>query len=105
MGDVYMVNGREMVSYDDHPGIVNIYRNPRGDTSRLMYHSRQSHVAVTLRNQIVRLPGIIAVDFYIVSEVNLKGDYIPKIRMIAPNGKVIYEQSEGVALKGGGTFG
>lgn len=62
-------------------------------------------MAVASRNQVVKLPGIATVDFYIVNEVNLKGNYILEIKMIAPNGKVVYKRSENVALKGGETFG
>lgn len=105
LGDAYMVNGWEAMPYDNHSGIVDIYRNPKGDISRLAYYNQQLYVAVASRNQVVKLPGIATVDFYIVNEVNLKGNYILEIKMIAPNGKVVYKRSENVALKGGETFG
>lgn len=105
LGDAYMVNGWEAMPYDNHSGIVDIYRNPKGDISRLAYYNPIKYVAVASRNQVVKLPGIATVDFYIVNEVNLKGNYILEIKMIAPNGKVVYKRSENVALKGGETFG
>ena len=33
LGDAYMVNGWEAMPYDNHSGIVDIYRNPKGDAS------------------------------------------------------------------------
>ena len=82
LGDAYMVNGWEAMPYDNHSGIVDIYRNPKGDISRLAYYNQQLYVAVASRNQVVKLPGIATVDFYIVNEVNLKGNYILEIKMI-----------------------
>ena len=42
LGDAYMVNGWEAMPYDNHSGIVYIYRNPKGDASILAYYNQDS---------------------------------------------------------------
>ena len=69
------------------------------------YYNQPLYVAVASRNQVVRLPGSAAVDFYIVNEKDLKGNHTLEIQMIAPDGKVVYTREEKVNLKGGETFG
>ena len=105
LGDAYMVNGWEAMPYDNHSGIVDIYRNPKGDASILAYYNQPLYVAVASRNQVVKLPGTATVDFYIVNEKNLKGDHTLEIKVIAPDGKVVYTQNEKVNIEGGETFG
>lgn len=105
LGDAYMVNGWEAMPYDNHSGIVDIYRNPKGDSSVLAYYNQSLYVAVASRNQVVKLPGIATVDFYIVNEENLKGAHTLDIKLIAPDGKVVYTRNEEVNIKGGENFG
>lgn len=105
LGDAYMVNGWEAMPYDNHSGIVDIYRNPKGDASVLAYYNQSLYVAVASRNQLVKLPGIATVDFYIVNEENLKGAHTLDIKLIAPDGKVVYTRNEEVNIKGGENFG
>ena len=105
LGDAYMVNGWEAMPYDNHSGIVDIYRNPKGDASILAYYNQPLYVAVASRNQVVKLPGSAIVDFYIVNEKNLKGNHTLEIKVIAPDGKVVYTRNETVSIEGGETFG
>ena len=105
IGDAYMVNGWEAMPYDNHSGIVDIYRNPKGNMDVFTYYNQPVYVAVCMRNQVVRLPGVVTADFYIVNERNLKGTYTLEIRMVAPDGKVVYQQSEKVTIAGGDTYG
>ena len=105
LGDAYMVNGWEAMPYDNHSGIVDIYRNPKGDASILAYYNQPLYVAVASRNQVVKLPGSAIVDFYIVNEKNLKGNHTLEIKVIAPDGKVVYTRNEKVSIEGGETFG
>lgn len=105
LGDAYMVNGWEAMPYDNHSGIVDIYRNPKGDASRLAYYTQPLYVAVASRNQVVRLPGTAAVDFYIVNEAGLNGTHTLEIELVAPDGKVAYTRKEEVDIAGGETFG
>ena len=99
------LNGWEAMPYDNHSGIVDIYRNPKGDASILAYYNQPLYVAVASRNQVVKLPGSAIVDFYIVNEKNLKGNHTLEIKVIAPDGKVVYTRNETVSIEGGETFG
>lgn len=67
-GDVYAVNGWEAMPYDNHSGIVDIYRNCKGNPSTFTYYTQPLYVAVSPRTQFVHLPGKVPVDFYIVNE-------------------------------------
>jgi len=105
LGDAYMVNGWEAMPYDNHSGIVDIYRNPKGDASILAYYNQPLYVAVASRNQVVKLQDEATVDFYIVNEKDLKGDYTLDISLVSPNKRIVYNKSEKVSIAGGETFG
>ena len=99
IGDGYMVNGWEAMPYDNHSGIVDIYRNPKGDASLFSYYTQPLYVAVSSRSQIVRLPGNVSADFYIVNEKDLKGNYT------LPSGHIVHQVAKHVTVQGGETFG
>jgi hypothetical protein len=105
IGDGYVINGWEAMPYDNHSGIVDIYRNPKGDASILAYYNQPLYIAVVSRNQVVRLPGKIAVDFYAVNEVDLKGKYLLQIRLISPAGKIVFSDEKEITLQGREVFG
>lgn len=105
IGDGYFVNGWEAMPYDNHSGIVDIYRNPKGDASVLAYYNQPLYVAVSPRSQIIKLPGKVAVDFYIVNEKDLKGTYTLQIEVKNPNGNSVYKEDKNVNIVGGETFG
>ncbi|MCD8260134.1 MAG: PA14 domain-containing protein [Bacteroides sp.] len=105
IGDGYIVNGWESMPYDNHSGIIDIYRNPKGDVSLFNYYTQPLYVAVSSRSQVVRLPGHVAVDFYIVNEVDLKGDYLLQINLLNPSGKVVHTEKKPVTIQGGELFG
>ena len=105
LGDAYMINGWESMPYDNHSGIVDIYRNPKGDLGVLSYYTQPLYVAVASRQQVVRLPGKVLVDFYLVNETGLKGAYSLEVRVLSPEGKVVYTKQHPADAKGGDVFG
>jgi hypothetical protein len=105
LGDMYVINGWEAMPYDNHSGIVDIYRNPKGDASLLAYYNQPLYIAVASRNQIIKLPGKIAVDFYAVNEADLKGKHILQIKVVSPAGKTVLSEDKEVVLQGGEVFG
>ena len=84
IGDAYVINGWEAMPYDNHSGVVDIYRNPKGTLSMFQYYTQPLYVAVASRNQVVKLPGQAAVDFYIVNEKDVKGAHTLSVRMMSP---------------------
>lgn len=105
IGDAYMVNGWESMPYDNHSGIVDIYRNPKGNKEILAYYNQPLYVAVAARNQIVKIPGEAGVDFYIVNEKDLKGDYVLEGYAVTPDGNKTASFSKNVNIEGGDRFG
>ncbi len=106
VGDAYAVNGWEAMPYDNHSGIVDIYRNVKGNLSTFAYYTQPLYVAVSPRSQFVTLPGSVQVDFHLVNEKNLFGDYTLEIVVYSPDGKVEKQQEKKkVTVRGGDCFG
>ncbi|WP_239063538.1 PA14 domain-containing protein [Bacteroides sp. 51] len=105
IGDGYMVNGWEAMPYDNHSGIVDIYRNPKGDVSLFNYYTQPLYIAVSSRSQIVRLPADVSVDFYIINEKDLKGSYALQINVVDPAGNIVHKDTKPVIIKGDEVFG
>lgn len=105
IGDAYMVNGWESMPYDNHSGIVDIYRNPKGDVSLFKYYTQPLYIAVSSRSQIIRLPESVSVDYYIVNEKDLKGNYTLRMNLEDTLGKVMHEEVKHVTIDGGEVFG
>lgn len=104
-GDAYVINGWEAMPYDNHSGVVDIYRNPKGDVESLSYYNQPLYVAVSSRSQVVRCPGTAVVDFYIVNEKNLKGNHTLRMKILSPDGKETVCQTVSVDIAGGDKFG
>ncbi|WP_302996962.1 PA14 domain-containing protein [Coprobacter fastidiosus] len=105
LGDCYVINGWESMPYDNHSGVVDLYRNAKGDSKILAYYNQPLYVALSPRKQIIHTPNPVPVDFYIVNEKNLKGKHILSINVKDPNGKNIYQENKNVQLSGGEVFG
>lgn len=105
LGDAYVVNGWEAMPYDNHSGIVDIYRNPKGNPEILAYYNKALYIAVAPRSQVVKIPGEAKVDFYIINEENLNGNHLLEIELISPDGKIISKNTQEVTIQGGDVFG
>lgn len=105
IGDAYMINGWESMPYDNHSGVVDIYRNPKSAPTVLNYYNQPLYVAVSSRNQVVRIPGKALVDFHMVNEKDLKGEYTLEAKLISPTGLQTPLFSQPVAIEGGDVFG
>ena len=49
LGDAYAINGWEAMPYDNHSGVVDIYRNPKGNLAALTYYTQPLYIAVSSR--------------------------------------------------------
>ena len=103
--DSYVINGWEAMPYDNHSGIVDIYRNPKGNLSTLAYYTQPLYVAVVPRTQFVRLPGKAFVDFYLINEKNLNGEYLLSVHLCTPDGLKKVTMVKEVCITGGDRFG
>lgn len=105
VGDCYVINGWESMPYDNHSSVVDIYRHPKGDVERLAYYNQPLYVAVVSRQQVVRVPGRAAVDFYIINEKDVRGPHRLNMRLVAPTGETLFVQEKTVDIVGGDVFG
>ena len=103
--DGYAVNGWESESVENHSGIVDCWRNPKGDPAIMAYYNQPLYVAVKTRSQFVQIPGKVAVDFYAINEKSLHGPHTLEISARDPTGREIWSKEIPVSLTGGDVFG
>lgn len=102
--DCYVVNGWEETKIENHSGIVDAYRNPKGNPELLSYYNQPLYVSVKLRNKVLPLGENTIADFYIINEKELKGNYSLKITAKDAQGE-FFEKNLSVNLKGGNNYG
>lgn len=105
IGDAYVINGWESMPYDNHSGVVDNYRNVKGNLSTLSRYTRPLYVAVAPRTQFTVPDGKVGVDLYIVNEKNLSGQYTLAVSVKSPDGETVAERRKNVAISGGERFG
>ena len=103
--DAYVANGWEAELLENHSGIVDCWRNPKGDASILARYNRPLYVAVKVRNKVVQVPETVVTDFYIVNEANLKGSYRLRAWLAGPGGRKLWSQEWPVTISGGDVYG
>lgn len=102
--DCYVVNGWESEKIENHSGVVDSYRNPKGDAEIMANYNQPLFVSVKIRNKVIEKGKNSIVDFYIVNEKNIKGKCILNIEVADKNG-VYFQKSIPVTISGGIVFG
>lgn len=102
--DCYVVNGWESEKIENHSGVVDIYRNPKGDPEILKYYNQPLYISVKIRNKVVEAGQKALVDFYIVNEKNIKGNCRLLVEVTDKNG-ICQSKSFTVKASGGITYG
>ena len=90
--DAYVINGWECEKMENHSGIVDSFRNYKGDPDIIRRYTRPVYVAIKARDQVTHIPDTIDADFYIVNEGILDGDYTLEVNLVEPGGKVVKEE-------------
>jgi len=103
--DGYAINGWESQIIENHSGVVDEFRNPKGNPSLLTYYNQPLYVAVKTRNQVVNAGDSVIVDFFVINEKDLKGAHTLKIKATDPSGKVFFTKEAPVTLSGGDVYG
>lgn len=103
--DGYVVNGWECEKLENHSGVVDTWRNPKGHVERLARFNAPLYVAVKLRNRVAAAPAAITADYYIVNEVDLKGRFQLSIAVHDPSGKKVWGHHFPVTVSGGEVYG
>jgi hypothetical protein len=103
--DGYVVNGWEAQIIENHSGIVDCFRNPKGDPAIMNRRNQTLFVAVKPRSQFVQIPGDVIADFYAVNEENRNGPFILRIVARDPSGRGVFTNTVAVKLSGGDVYG
>ncbi len=104
LNDGYAINGWEGDIKENHSGIVDCYRNPKGDPQLVARYARPVYVAIKPRKQILEVPGKMLVDVIVVNKGVLTGPHSVKWTVKDPAGKQVFENVATVNLKGGDLF-
>ena len=103
--DGYAINGWDATVDNDHSGVVDTYRNPKGDPAILAYYNQPFYVAVKARQIVAETGDTVLADFYAVNEEDVKGPHTLRVTATASDGKPCFSQDFPVNLTGGDVFG
>ncbi len=105
VSDGYAVNGWEAELIENHSGIVDAFRNPKGDPTLMARYNQPLYVAVLPRAQVGHAGEKAVVDFYLINELNLSGAHRLEIECHDPAGRLLRNETRDVTLLGGDRFG
>ena len=104
-GDGYAINGWESMKLENHSGIVDNYRNAKGDPELISRYMKPLYVAVKMNHKVLEVKDTSVVDFFIVNEAGLSGNFDLQVSVVAEDGKVLSKSSVPVKVTGGSTYG
>ncbi|HEY3412505.1 MAG TPA: PA14 domain-containing protein [Armatimonadota bacterium] len=105
VSDGFAVNGWESEIYENHSGIVDCWRNPKGPVDLIARYNRPVYVAVKVRNKVVDAGDTVTVDFHLVNEVNLRGKYELRVWLTGPGGVTQFLRGLPAKVRGGDVYG
>lgn len=103
--DGYAINGWESQIVENHSGVVDCFRNIKGDTALIAWYNQPLYVAVKVRKEVVEVNDKVITDFYIINEKNLTGPYKLSIAVKDPVGKEIFSKEVKTNIIGGDVYG
>lgn len=105
IGDGYAINGWEAEIVENHSGVVDCFRNPKGDPAILAYYNQPLYVAVKVRTSVVQPAANLIADFYLVNERDLSGAHTLEITVKDSSNRIVARASQPVRITGGDTYG
>lgn len=103
--DGMAISGWESTTIENHAGLVDVFRNFKGDPELIKYYTRPLHLAIKSHNLVLEKGQSLTSDVYVVNEVGLSGPCSLEFKAVGPEGKVLYENSWKVKVEGGNTYG
>jgi beta-galactosidase len=103
--DGYAINGWESMKLENHSGVVDNYRNCKGDPQLIARYNQPLFVSVKLNRKVLGVGDTTTADFYLVNEKNLHGNYLLKVSFKNAQQKVLDAKSWPVQVTGGNTYG
>ncbi len=102
--DGYAINGWEAMLRENNSGVVDTFRNPKGDPAILRAYNAPLKLAVHTPTPSFTVPNTISADIHIINEENLNGEYTLVTQLIQ-DGKVVNESEQKVKVTGGDVYG
>src|SRR5207249_4858473 len=103
--DGYVINGWESEIIENHSGVVDCFRNPKGDPAILARFNQPLYIAVMPRTQILQSPGEAIMDFYAINEMDLKGPHVLRVTSDDASRHAVFSRDIDVSLSGGDVYG
>jgi hypothetical protein len=103
--DGYAVNGWESMKLENHSGIVDNYRNPKGDPDLIARYNAPLFLSVKLNHKVLAVGDATTVDVYIVNEKDLHGNYVLTVTAKDESGKTVASIAKKVKVSGGAVYG
>lgn len=103
--DGYAINGWESMKLENHSGIVDNYRNFKGDPGLIARYNQPLYVAVKLNRKVLGVGDTTVADFFIVNRQNLQGQYDLHIKLLDGKGKTLLSKNVPVAVSGEAAYG
>nr|MBP6387068.1 hypothetical protein [Pseudarcicella sp.] len=103
--DGYVVNGWENTKIENHSGVVDIWRNPKGNPAIMAKYNQPLYIAVKIRNKVLAVGDTTNVDFFIINEKNIKGKAQLQVQIIDDANNIIQENTYPVNISGGNMYG
>jgi hypothetical protein len=102
--DGYVINGWENSKISNFSGMVDIFRNPKGDPRILAHYNQPSYIAVKLRNKVLPCGAGTMADIYVVNQEGFTGGGSLSLQVHRGQEEVT-DMVLPVDLEGGSVFG
>ncbi|MES2772800.1 MAG: sugar-binding domain-containing protein [Bacteroidota bacterium] len=103
--DGYAINGWEAQIVENHSGVVDCFRNIKGDTALINWYNQPLYVAVKVRKQVVETNEKLLTDFYIINEKNINGAHELLVSVKDAAGAEVFKKEMPVNITGGDVYG
>lgn len=103
--DAYAVNGWESMKLENHSGIVDNYRNLKGDGDLIARYNQPLYLAVKLTNKVLAVGDSTTVDVYIVNRKNVHGTAHLLLTVKDAEGRTVAQKRQRVNVSGGVVYG
>jgi hypothetical protein len=103
--DGYAINGWESMKLENHSGVVDNYRNLKGDADLIARYNKPLYIAVKLNHKVIPVGGTVTADLFIVNEKNIKGNAEIELLVKDNKGSVYFTKKQAVNISGGAVYG
>lgn len=103
--DGYAINGWESMKLENHSGVVDVFRNLKGDPDLIARYNRPLVLSVKLNSKVLPVGGKTTADVFIINEENLHGKFDLSINCISEKGEITGSYTRKVKVSGGVVYG